>query len=119
MPALSGQVITSLTDSSGNVAVQVTWFFNPSTGALRNNPSAWTAADGTVYPVGTGALIAANLLGRAVKMRINDVSGNQIRRVQLPAGGRSVTAAQLASAPSPDGPYTTAADLNGLTFDLS
>jgi hypothetical protein len=46
-------------------------------------------------------------------------NGNLIRRVTLPAGGRSVTATQLANAPSPDGPYTTTADFNGITFDLA
>jgi hypothetical protein len=119
MPALSGQVITTLTDAQGVPAVTVTWFFNPANNNLRNNPIAWTAPSGLVYPIGTGALIADNQLGRAVKMRINDDQGVQIRRVQVPAGGRSVTATQLANAPAPDGPYLTSLDLNGLTFDLS
>jgi hypothetical protein len=119
MPALNGQVITTITTATGVPAVTVTWFFNPATGNLRNNPVPWTAPDGTVYPAGTGALIADNQLGRTVRMRINDENGNQIRRVQLPTGGRSVTANQLANAPAPDGPYLTTADFNGLTFDLS
>lgn len=119
MPALTGQVITQLTTSTGAPAVTVTWFFNPANGNLRNNPAQWTAPDGTAYPAGTGALIADNQLGRAVRMRINDPQGVLLRRVQLPPGGRSVTANQLANAPAPDGPYTTSADLNGLTFDLS
>jgi hypothetical protein len=119
MPALSGQVITTITNAAGAPAVTVTWFFNPANGNLRNNPTQWVAPSGTVYPAGTGALIGDNLLGRAVRMRINDAGGNQIRRVTLPAGGRSVTAAQLAAAPPPDGPYSVAADFNGLTFDLS
>jgi hypothetical protein len=97
----------------------VTWFFNPTTRALRNNPQAWTSPAGTVYPTGTGALIAANQLGRQVRVRINDEDGNLVRRVTIPAGGRSVTATQLANAPAPDGPYTSADDLNGLTFDVS
>lgn len=119
MPALNGQVIVTIPNASGVPAVTVTWFFNPATQALRNNTVAWTAPSGTVYPIGTGALIADNQLGRPVRMRINDAGGNQIRRVNLPAGGRSVTAAQLAAAAPPDGPYTTTADLNGITFDLS
>ncbi len=119
MPALNGQVIMQLTNSAGQPALTVTWFFNPATGALRNNPAQWTAPDGTVYPANTGALIADNQLGRTVRCRINDENGNQIRRVQIPAGGRSVTATQLANAPAPDGPYTVASDLNGLTFDVS
>jgi hypothetical protein len=119
MPALNGQIIVQLTTSTGAPAVTVTWFFNPANSNLRNNPAQWVAPDGTVYPAGTGALIADNQLGRAVRMRINDAQGNQVRRVQIPAGGRSVTAAQLAAAPAPDGPYVTSQDLNGLTFDLS
>lgn len=119
MPALNGQVITTVPDGNGVPAVTVTWFFNPANGSLRNNPIAWTGPDGTVFPIGTGALIAVNQTGRAVRMRINDDQGNQIRRVQIPIGGRSVTATQLANAPAPDGPYLTNADLNGITFDLS
>lgn len=119
MPALSGQVITSIPTSTGAVGVTVTWFFNPTGGALRNNPSPWTDPTGTVWPTNTGALIAVNQLGRTVKVRINDAGGNEIRRVSIPAGGRTATAAQLAAAPAPDGPYTNQSDLNGLVFDLS
>lgn len=108
----------TLTKLDGTSAVTITWFFNPNTLALRNNPVAWTAPDGTVYPAGTGALIADNQLGRVIRMRINDASGNQVRRVQLPIGGRTLTASQLANAPAPDGPYTLSTDLSGLTFEL-
>jgi hypothetical protein len=119
MPALNGQVITTITDDAGAPAVTVTWFFNPANSNLRNNPTPWTGPSGAVYPAGTGALIAENQLGRTVRVRINDENGDQVRRVTLPAGGRSATAAQLANAPAPDGPYVVAQDFNGLTFDLS
>jgi hypothetical protein len=119
MPALSGQVTSAVTKNDGTPAVTVTWFYNVSTYALRNNPIAWTAPSGTVYPIGSGAIIADNLLGRAVRMRINDASGVLIRRVQIPIGGRAVTANTLANQAPPDGPYTTLQDLNGITFDLS
>jgi hypothetical protein len=119
MPALNGQVITTITDGTGAPAVTVTWFFNPANGNLRNNPTVWTSPDGTVWPIGSGALIAANQLGRTVKVRVNDTAGNQVRKVSIPAGGGALTTTQLANAPAPDGPYTTAADFNGLTFDLS
>lgn len=120
MPALSGQVVTTITDNTGSPIVCVTWFFDPTTLVLRNNPIDWTDPSGTLWPAGSGALIGANLLNRAVKMRINDAGGNQIRRVQLPAStGRAVTKTQLANAAPPDGPYTSSTDLNGLTFDLS
>lgn len=119
MPALSGQVITTITDASGNPAVTVTWFWDPLTGLLRNNPAAWTAPDGTVYPAGTGALIADNQMGWPVRMRIEDEVGNLLRRVLLPVGGRAVKALALTLAPPPDGPYLLYTDLNGLSFDLA
>jgi hypothetical protein len=119
MPALNGQVIMTITDATGTPAVTVTWFFNPANGNLRNNTAAWTDPTGVVWPAGTGALIGVNQLGRTVKARVNDAAGNEVRRVNLPPGGRSATATQLANAPAPDGPYTTSADFNGLTFDLA
>jgi hypothetical protein len=119
MPALSGQIIMTVTDAAGFAAVTVTWFFNPTTRALRNNPTDWTDPTGQVWAAGSGALIAANTLGRPVKVRINDAEGNQVRRVTIPIGGRALKAVPLANAPAPDGPYTVAEDLNGVTFDLS
>lgn len=119
MPALSGQVITTIPDANGVPAVTVTWFFHPVTRALRNNPQDWTSPDGQVWEAGDGALIAANQLGRPVKVRINDDQGNQVRRVTIPVGGRAIKATPLANAPAPDGPYVIAEDFNGLTFDLS
>jgi hypothetical protein len=120
MPALSGQVITQITDAQGLPMVTVTWFFDPATRVLRNNPIAWTAPDGTVYPIGTGALIADNRSAVQVRVRVNDGAGNLVRQVTIPAsGGRSVTKTQLANAAPPDGPYTSADDFNGLTFDLA
>lgn len=119
MPALNGQVITTITDGAGLSVVTVTWFYNPANGNLRNNPAAWTAPGGTVWATGAGALIADNQLGRQVRVVVNDAAGSMIRRVTISAGGRALTAAQLAAAPPPDGPYTNATDFNGLTFDLS
>jgi hypothetical protein len=120
VPALSGQIITTITDGTGAAIVQVSWFFDPTTLVLRNNPIAWTDASGTVWPIGTGAIIGANLLNKAVRMVIRDSGGTVVRRVRLPAGtGGSYTKTQLANAAPPDGPYTVSTDLNGLTFDLS
>lgn len=119
MPALSGQVITTIYGADGAPAVTVTWFWDPATGLLRNNPTAWTAPDGTVYPAGSGALIGDNQTGRQVRMQVEDDLGNLLRRVNLPIGGRAVKAAVLALAPPPDGPYLMATDLNGLSFNLA
>lgn len=117
MPALFGQVIMTITDAIG--AVVVTWFFDPATRALRNNPSDWTDPTGQVWEAGSGALIAANTTGRPVKVRINNAAGELVKRVNIPPAGRAVKATPLANQPPPDGPYTVAEDFNGLTFDLS
>jgi hypothetical protein len=109
----------TITDASGAPAVALTWFFDPNSRALRNNPTVYTAPDGTVWPAGSGAVIATNQLGRSVRGVINDESGKLLRRVTLPAGGRALKAAALAAAPPPDGPYATLDDLNGVSFDLS
>lgn len=142
MPALSGQVITTITDSTGAPIVCVTWFFNPVSAAnaadwtdnngvlhpagtvqvntLRNNPVDWTDPSGTVWPAGTGAIIGANQLAQPVRMIVVDPQGVVARRVLLPANtGRSVTAVQARNAAPPDGPYNFSQDLNGFTFDLS
>jgi hypothetical protein len=119
MPALNGQIISTITDDTGKAVVTVTWFYDPATGALRNNPVAWTAPSGKVWAIGSGAIIADNQLGRQVRCVVNDETGAMVRRVTIPPSGRAATAAQLAAAPPPDGPYTTMQDLNGLTFDLS
>jgi hypothetical protein len=142
VPALSGQVITTITRADGTPAVCVTWFFNPAAAlnaadwtdplgvlhlagtvllnTLRNNTQSWTDPSGTVWPAGAGALIGVNLLDTDVRMIINGSDGSVIRRVLLAAGtGRAVTRTQLANAAPPDGPYVFSQDLNGITFDLS
>jgi hypothetical protein len=120
VPALSGQVITQITDAAGNPAITVTWFFDPATRVLRNNTVAWTAPDGTVYPAGTAAAIGDNRTNVQQKVGVV-VNGVQLRWLTIPAGGaRTGTATQLANlSPANGGPYTTADDLNGLTFNLA
>jgi hypothetical protein len=119
MGALNGQIISTITDGQGNPAVIISWFFDPTTRVLRNNPADWTDAAGTLWPAGSGACIADNLLGRQIRVAINDSSGNTLRQVKIGTGGRTFTKNQLANAAPPDGPYTTADDFNGLTFDFS
>jgi hypothetical protein len=120
MPALSGQVITQITDASGNPAITVTWFFDPATRALRNNTVAWTAPDGSVYPVGTAAAIGDNRTASPQKAGVV-VNGTQLRWLNIPPHGATTgTATQLANlSPANGGPYTTADNLNGLTFNLA
>lgn len=117
MPALSGQVITMLTNDAGAPAIVVSWFFNPATGDLRDAPSPWTSPTGKVW---TGkCLIADNMTSRAIAMTITNPATGTTRTLSIPANDRSLTAAQLAALPPPNGPFTKSTDLNGLSFDLS
>lgn len=108
MPALNGQVISTLRDAAGNTLILATWFYNPATGALVNGT--FVTSQGSQ----NGALIVDNLTGRQVRVVVRDAAGAELRSVNVPAGGVTRTAAQMASAG-----YTTVQDLNGLTFDLA
>lgn len=108
MPALSGQVITTLTDGSGQPYIVATWFWDPATGLLRDGT--YVTSRGSR----TGALIVDNLTGGQQRVVVRDAAGAELRSVNVPSNGAARTAAQMASAG-----FTTAADLNGLTFDLA
>lgn len=117
MPALSGQIITMLTDDTGAPKIVVSWFFDPATGDLRNTPAPWTSPTGKVW---SGVcLIADNMTSRAVALTITSPATGTVRTISVPANDRSLTAAQLAALPPPNGPFTKSTDLNGLSFDLS
>jgi hypothetical protein len=119
MPASPpGQILSSTSDGDG-ARVTVAWFYDPDTRSLRDNPSSWTAPSGTEWPPGSGALLADNQTGRAVRVLVADVHGGLVRQIVLPPGPSSFTTQGLAQAVAPDGPYTTVDDLNGLTFDVS
>lgn len=111
MPALTGEVISTLRDGSGNTIIAVVFFFDPNTRALRNDVYT-TVQDGQK----TGALIADNVTSGPITVVLtNDVNGNS-RTVNVPAHGRALTAAQLAALPRP---LTTLDDLNGFTFQVA
>lgn len=118
MPALSGQVISTLRDGSGAPIITLTWFYNPATGALRNSTAAWTSPSGKQYPAGS-CLIVDNGTGRAVKVSASNPETGTSRTFNIPINDRVLTAAQLAAVPAPNGPVTMSADLSGITFDLS
>lgn len=119
MPASPpGQITVSIADADGNT-LAVAWFFDPASRVLRDNPQPWTGPDGVDWPAGTGALIAQNGFGRGVRVRVNDQHGDLLRQVAVPAGSSAVSAADLAAATAPDGPFATADDLAGATFDVS
>lgn len=108
MGALNGQVISTLTDGSGQPLIVATWFWDPATGLLRNGT--YVTSRGSQ----TGALIVDNLTGGSVRLVVRDAAGAELRSVNVPVNGVTRTAAQMASAG-----YTTVQDLNGLTFDLA
>lgn len=111
MPALNGEVISTLRDGNGGTVIAVVFFYDPATRLLRDGTYT-TVQDGTK----TGALIADNTTSKAITVRLtNDTNGNA-RSVNVPAHGRALTAAQLAGLPSP---LTTLDDLNGFSFDLA
>lgn len=107
MPALSGEVISTLRDGTGAVVIQSVIFFTPATGALRDGTYTTSVGDRT------GALIVDNLTGRSVRVVVRDAAGNEIRAVSVPSGGVARTAAQMAAVG-----VTNLSDLDGLTFDL-
>lgn len=116
----NGQITMTLPGPAGDPAVFVSWFFDPDTLVLRDNPTSWTDPTGTVWDPGTGALIGVNNLDRDARMVIYGDGGATVRQVLLPATATfSATAEQLKNTPPPDGPYLLATDLNGLSFDLS
>jgi hypothetical protein len=118
MPALNGQVITTLRDDSGNPVITVTWFYNPATGDLRDSTATWTSPSGKVYAAGF-ALIADNGTGRVVAVTIRNPETAQQKTIAIPVNDRRLTLAQLAAIPAPNGPVATTGDLSGLSFDLS
>lgn len=108
MGALTGQIVQTLRDGAGAVAVETVVFFVAGTGALRDDT--WTTSRGGQ----TGALIVDNLTGRAVRVPVRDAAGAELRAMAVPAAGLTRTVAQLA----PLG-VTSLGQLNGLTFDLA
>lgn len=111
MPALSGEIISTLRDANGNTVIAVVIFFDPNTRLLRDSTYV-TVQDGTK----TGAVIADNTTTKAITVVLtNDAQGNS-RTISVPAHGRALTVAQLAALPTP---ITTLDDVNGFTFNLA
>lgn len=108
MPALSGQVVMTLRDGSGNIVIQSTTSFVQATGALRD--ATVSTSDG----IKAGALVVDNATNRSVRVVVRDASGAELRNVSVPANGAARTVAQLATLG-----ITTIQDLNGLSFDLA
>jgi hypothetical protein len=111
VPALVGEIISTLRDGSGAPIVAVVIFYDPATGLLRNATYS-TVADGDRF----GAVVVDNITNGPVAIQLtNDVSGNA-RKLNVPAHGRAFTVAQLAALPAN---ITSLSDLNGFSFNFA
>lgn len=110
MPALSGEIISTLRDGSGNTIIAVAIFYDPNTRLLRDGSYA-TVQDGTK----TGAVIADNTTSQSITVVLTNIQGAS-RNVSIPAHGRALTAAQLAGL---NPPIASLDDVNGFTFQLA
>jgi hypothetical protein len=111
VPALSGEVISTLRDASGNTVIAVVIFYDPNTLLLRNSTYT-TVQDGTK----TGALIADNVTTKPIGLVLTNQSTSQQYTVNIPPHGSAYTAAQLAALTPP---ITQLNDVNGFTFNLA
>lgn len=107
MPALNGEVITTVTNAAGAPIFVIYQFFNPADGTLRNATQA--TSDGSK----TGALVVDNMTAKSQTLTVDSAGGQ--RRISIPANGAALTVAQLAAIPPPDGPFATISDLAGLS----
>lgn len=110
MPALSGEIISTLRDGNGNTVIAVAIFYDPTTRALRDGTYV-TVQDGTK----TGAIIADNVTTQSITVVLTNVQGAS-RNVSVPAHGVALTAAQLAGL---NPPITTLDQVDGFTFQLA
>jgi hypothetical protein len=85
MPALTGEVIMTLTDPLGDPAFTVYIFFDPTTRAFRS------ATQATSRGNRTGAIVVDNQTGKAQKLAV----GNQV--MNIATNGDVVSVAQLSA----------------------
>jgi hypothetical protein len=105
MPALNGQIISTLTDETGAPVFVIHEFYDPVTYALRN------ATQATSRGNQTGALIVDNMTGRGQQVTVTNSDTGAVRTFNISPNGAALTVAQLA-AQSP--PITTIQDLAGI-----
>lgn len=108
MPALNGEIISTLTDGIGSPVFVIYEFFDPATGNLRD------ATQATSVGNRTGALIVDNMTGRSQKITATSDAGT-VKTFNIPVNGRTLTVAQLSALPPPDGPISSISDLAGLS----
>jgi hypothetical protein len=110
VPALNGEIISTLRDGNGNTIIAVAIFYDPNTRLLRDG-SYTTVQDGTK----TGAIVADNTTANSITVVLTNAQGAS-RNLSVPAHGVASTAAQLAALPNP---VTTLDDVNGFTFQFA
>jgi expansin (peptidoglycan-binding protein) len=108
MPALIGEIVSTLRDGNGNALFVVYEWYNPTTFALRD------VATVTSRGTQTGALVVDNMTGRAQQITVTNTAGT--RTFNISPNGAALTVAQLA-AQTP--PITTIQDLGGLSPSLT
>lgn len=110
MAALIGELISSLYDANGQLAIRVVvfWDQNSPTLALRDADYV-TVQDGTKH----GAVIGDNPTTKPVSMVITNETTGQQKTLNIPAHGVALTTTQLASQG-----ITTLADVNGFSFNV-
>lgn len=113
MPALNGEVISTITDGTGQPVFVIYEFFTPGTGALRD--ATQTTSTGSK----TGALIVDNMTGKTQGVTCTNEAGT-VKTFSVPAAGIALTVAQLAANKANNGgPITTMADLAGISPALT
>jgi hypothetical protein len=113
MPALTGEVILTLTDGTGAPVFVVYQFFNPADYTLRD------ATQTTSRGSRTGALIVDNMTGKTQRVIVTNPDTGRVRNLSIAANGAALTVAQLAAIAPPDGPIATMEDLAGLMPSLT
>jgi hypothetical protein len=103
MPALAGEIVTTLTDELGNPWFVIYQFYNQTTGVMRD------ATQLTSRGNRTGALIVDNMTGHPQKVNVIGTG-----TFNITANGQTFSAAQLASAG-----YNTIGDMAGLSPEIA
>jgi hypothetical protein len=113
MPALTGAVVSTITDGTGAPVFVIYEFFDPATNLLRD------ATQTTSRGARTGALIVDNQTGRPQRITVLNADTGSARNINVTANGVALTVAQLAALAPPDGPITTIQDLAGISPSLT
>lgn len=113
MPALNGEVISTIRNPDGTPAFIIYEFFDPTTGNLRD------ATQATSTGTKTGALIVDNMTGKTQRVTVTNPDTGTVKSFNIPTSGSALTAVQLAALAPPDGPITVIQDLSGIQPSIS